>query len=259
MSQSKPLLWHIPVSHYSEKARWALAHKGVEHDRKAPLPGAHIAYALWLTRGASKTFPVLRLDRRNIGDSTAIIDALEQRWPHAPLYPEDAGERRRALELEEFFDEHLGPHIRLLAWHGLRTDPERMQQLSRSMLPGFLRGNELATAAAGRFGSGYVQVRFRVASDDAASAAKAKVVAALDRLELELDASGGEYLAGQRFSVADLTAAALFYPLVNPPEGPRVLPDATPGFEAFRAPLKDRPGYRWVAETFRKHRKSEAS
>jgi len=56
-----PVLWHIPISHYSEKARWALAHKGVEHERRAPLPGAHIAVALWLTRGRHKTLPVLEL------------------------------------------------------------------------------------------------------------------------------------------------------------------------------------------------------
>ena len=26
-----PLLWHIPLSHYSEKVRWALDHKGIAH------------------------------------------------------------------------------------------------------------------------------------------------------------------------------------------------------------------------------------
>ena len=35
--------------------------------------------ALALTGGAHKTFPVLRLDGRNIGDSSAIIAALDQR------------------------------------------------------------------------------------------------------------------------------------------------------------------------------------
>jgi hypothetical protein len=29
MSDSKPTLWHITISHYSEKARWALDHKEV--------------------------------------------------------------------------------------------------------------------------------------------------------------------------------------------------------------------------------------
>jgi hypothetical protein len=57
--------------------------------------------------------------------------------------------------------------------------------------------------------------------------------------------------------VADLTAAALFYPLVLAPEAPQDIRRAAAGFEAFREPLKNRPGYKWVAETFRQHRKRE--
>jgi hypothetical protein len=44
---ARPVLWHIKISHYNEKVRWALEHEGVEHDRKAPMPGAHMAVALW--------------------------------------------------------------------------------------------------------------------------------------------------------------------------------------------------------------------
>ena len=28
------LLWHIPLSHFSEKARWALDHKRIAHHRE---------------------------------------------------------------------------------------------------------------------------------------------------------------------------------------------------------------------------------
>jgi glutathione S-transferase len=256
VSEQKPVLWHIPVSHFSEKARWALAYKAVEHDRRAPLPGAHIAVALWLTRGAQKTFPVLRLDGRNIGDSTAIIAALEERWPDPPLYPADPDERRRALQLEDYFDERLGPQIRLLVWHELRTDRELMEELGGSMLPGPIRDNAVARSIGATFGSAYVQVRFRVADDDAAATARAMVVEALDRLESELEATGTGYLVGDRFTVADLTAASLFYPMVNPPEGPRILPEGTPELEAFFAPLRERPGGRWVSEMFARHRRA---
>ena len=89
---SKPVLWHIPVSHYNEKVRWALAYKGIEHDRRAPVPGAHIGYALWLTRGKSVTFPVLSIDGRNIGDSTATISVT------------DAGEGVPAELVPQLFD-----------------------------------------------------------------------------------------------------------------------------------------------------------
>ena len=29
-----PLLWHIPLSHFNEKARWALDYKGTAHRRQ---------------------------------------------------------------------------------------------------------------------------------------------------------------------------------------------------------------------------------
>ena len=56
------MLWQIPISHYSEKARWALELKGVEHDRRRSptLAGSHIPIALWLTRGREPTLPVLQ-------------------------------------------------------------------------------------------------------------------------------------------------------------------------------------------------------
>jgi glutathione S-transferase len=260
VGEAKPVLWHIPVSHYSEKARWALGHKSVDHERRAPLAGAHILEALWLTRGSSKTLPILRLEGRTIGDSTEIIAALEARYPEPALYPDDPDERRRALELEEFFDEELGPYIRRYAWHELRTDRARMSELAVRMLPGPMQGFPPARATAGRYGSALVQLRYRAGSVEGAAEARAKVLAALDRLERELDDAGGEYLVGDAFSVADLTAAALFYPLVNPPEGPSLLPDPLPArLEEFRAPLRQRPGYQWVAETYRRHRQPAAS
>jgi glutathione S-transferase len=85
----KPTLWQIEISHYSEKVRWALEYKGIDHVRRTPLPGTHIPIALALTRGAQPTVPVLTVDGRAIGDSTAIIAALEERYPEPPLYPED--------------------------------------------------------------------------------------------------------------------------------------------------------------------------
>jgi glutathione S-transferase len=251
---TKPVLWHIAISHYSEKARWALAHKGVDHERRAPTPGAHMLVALWLTRGREKTFPLLRLDGRTIGDSTAIIGALEERFPKDPLYPEDPDERRRALELEDFFDEELGPHSRLLVFHYATRDPVMVERLTVDLLPARLRDSSAARAGAMRFFSAFAGLRYGVKSERAAELAKEKVIAAFDRLESELD--GNDYLVGDRFTVADLTAAALFYPIVRPPEGPRA-PDPPEAVEEFRAPLKDRPGYRWVEETFRRHRAAE--
>lgn len=253
MSEEQPTLWHINVSHYSEKVRWALAWKGIEHRRRAPIPSVHMAVALWLTRGAHYTFPVLSLDGRNIGDSTAIVAALEQRHPQAPLYPEDPAERRRALELEDFFDEELGPPIRQLVWHELSKDPDRFALvMERTSPPSLVRFSKPAA----QYGRVFTALRFAARSEETAERSRAKVVAALDRLEAELEAGGGEYLAGDSFTVADLTAAALFYPVALPEGAPlppdQPLPD---DYQRFREPLKDRPGTQWVKEIFRRHRR----
>jgi glutathione S-transferase len=249
---NKPTLWHIDVSHYSEKVRWALAHKRIPHRRRAlVLPGAHIPAALWMTRGAQMTFPVMELDGQWIGDSTAIIAVLEERFPEPPLYPADPDERRRALELEDFFDEELGPHIRLLAFHELGNDRERFEAVIKRIAPEPLARR---SGVAATYARAFTGLRFGVRNPEAAEAARGKVLAALDRLEAEL--GDGDYLVGDAFSVADLTAASLFYPLVLPEGGPLPTDETPPeGLERFRAPLKERRGFRWVSEMFRRHRR----
>ena len=254
MAERKPVLWHIAISHYSEKVRWALDYKSVEHERRAPMPGAHIPVALALTRGRHVTFPVLELDGRRIGDSTAIIAALEERFPEPPLYPADEADRRRALDLEDWFDEELGPHARLLGWHEMTRDRERLEEVTRQQLPSVLTRRTAGLATAGV--RSFVNLRYGVNSEEAAERARTKVVEALDRLEAEL--GDGEYLVGSHFSVADLTAAALFYPLVLPAEGPQLGVDPPEPLQRFRAPLQERRGFRWVEETYRRHRWSAA-
>jgi len=251
VSAPEPVLWHISISHYNEKVRWALDFKRVPHRRRAVPGGLHMPIALALTRGDSYTFPILVLDGEAIGDSTAIIGALERSFPEPPLYPEDPVERRRALDLEDWFDEELGAQIRLLAFHELGKQPERLPPMMDQFLPPRARGNDTARSLAARFASAFTNLRYGVNSEEAAERSCRAVLAALDRLEAELD--GNEYLAGERFSVADLTAAALFYPLVLPPEGPDV-GDAPDAFERFREPLQERPGYQWVAGIYRGHR-----
>lgn len=196
---------------------------------------------------------MLRLDGRNIGDSTAIIAVLEQRFPDPPLYPDDPEQRRRALELEDFFDEELGPHIRLLAWHEITAEPggEGMDAISDEVLPGALRWIAPVRAAASAFGSAYVAVRFRVRDAGRAALARTKVVAALDRLEAEL--GDDQHLVGDRFS------ASLLYPPRAAPEGPQALVTMPLRFAEFVEPLRARPGYAWVEETFRRYREPATS
>lgn len=251
-TDQKPTLWQIDISHYSEKVRWALEHKGIDHSRRSILPGSHIPIALVLTRGAQPTVPVLTLEGRSIGDSTEIIAALEARYPDPPLYPIDAAERTRAIELEEWFDENLGPHARLLPFYELIQEPDLFAEIAAESVPGPLGK---AKPVVGAYARAYTSIRWRANSDEGAEQAREAIVAAFDKLESELEQGDGEFIVGDRLSVADVTAASLFYPVVVPPEGPLdpSLP-RPPALERFRQSLSDRSGFKWVEETFRKHR-----
>src|SRR5439155_939811 len=113
-----PVLWQFRFSHFNEKARWALDFKGIPHVRRSLIPGLHLPRVLWLS--GQKSLPVLQLDGETIVDSTRIIATLERLKPDPPLYPRN--ERERALALEDFFDEELGPYIRRALFHELLPD-----------------------------------------------------------------------------------------------------------------------------------------
>jgi len=242
------VLWHIELSHYNEKARWALDYKGVPYERKVPTPGLHGPVALALTRGKQRRLPIVRLDGRVIGDSTAIIAALEEHTPEPPLYPADPAERARALELEEYFDEELAPEIRRFGWHHMLPDTDAT---AKALFRGTSPGRERMLRLAAPFARAMTRADYSIDPDTDAGP-RAAILAAMDRLEAELD--GGEYLVGDAFTVADLAAAALFTPIVRPPERPFMPEQTMPAIEQFGDELMARPGGEWILDTYRRHR-----
>jgi glutathione S-transferase len=242
-----PTLWHLKVSHYNEKARWTLDYKHVPHRRRPAVPGRHKPIARKLRAG--DTFPVLILDGEPIGDSTRIIEALERHYPEPPLYPADPGDRSRALELEDYFDEQLGPYTRRLAVHHLLPDRELLLGAFFQDVTGSRR--RMMAAA-------YPAVRRAMTStleiDDRT------VAAAFERLRevgacfrADLPASG--YLVGGSFSVADLTLAALLAPLVAPEQFPYPQPQRGHArFAPVREALDEHGLADWAREIYARHR-----
>jgi glutathione S-transferase len=249
-----PVLYHIEVSHYNEKARWALDYKGVPHRRKAPMPIAHMAWALTLTRGQSKTFPILRMNGDTVHDSTKIIERLERDYPEPPLYPSDPDDRRRALELEEFFDEELAPHIRRAAFAVLTRDADAFAWIAAPRAGKLVHAGFKGTAAVA---GPVTRMRYGI-NDESAAVGLEKTAAAFSRLESEIGPGG--YLVGDSFTVADLTAAALFFPLVRPPESENLTPGELPAqLQQVQAEYRGRPGWEWVREMYRRHRGTSAA
>ncbi len=213
-----PVLYHIEVSHYNEKARWALDYKRIPHVRKAPPPMMHTVWAFAMTRGA--TFPVLKMNGDTIGDSTRIIEALERSHPDPALYPSGHAERARALELEEFFDEELAPHIRRALFAEVTRDREAFAWAAAPTAGRAVHAGFKGTAADGRAAAAHA---LRHQPPRAPRGAGRRPPPRWTASSPSSD--GREYLVGDAFTVADLTAAALFFPLVRPDEAEYQVPD----------------------------------
>jgi glutathione S-transferase len=246
-----PELWQFTSSHFNEKARWALDFKRVPHIRHSLIPGFHVPSVKRMT---GKTHvPVLKLNGNAISDSSKIIEALEHAYPEPALYPADADERRRALELEDFFDEELGPYIRRWIFHVIIPYPKFMRAAFASHASA---SAQLAQRAMSPL-IGAVMRRQMDITPATAEVARGKTIAAMDRLSRELQPSG--FLVGDRFTVADLTAAALLSPLVRPPEFPYKTPAPVPEpLAKIIDSVSTHPAFRWTLQTYRQHRGESA-
>ena len=248
-----PVLWHLEISHYNEKARWALDYKGVAHVRRAVTPALQELRARRLRAG--RTVPILELNGRAIGDSTKIIEEIERRWPEPPLYPADPEERSRALELEDYFDEQCGHDLRRVLFSDNLAEPE-------TFLTMFYGADRRRVGLLEKLTPLFFEVvrrRYRI-RPETVEESRAKVRAAFDRLEAEVGPSG--YLVGESFTVADLTAASILSPIVMPPEFPYIKlhpDDRTAQSRRFRDSLKERPGFEWVEDMYARHRGTSAA
>ena len=80
-----------------------------------------------------------------------------------------------------------------------------------------------------------------------------KIAVAVETLKASIGESG--YLVGDRFSVADLTAASLLYPLAQPSEYPYPFPpEASKAIARVLAPFDGSRAQAWVREIYQRHR-----
>ena len=242
-----PLLWHIPLSHFNEKVRWTLDYKRIAHHRQ--VLGPDYLIRAWRATGHG-TLPILFLDGRAIGDSTHIIAALEGRYPDPPLYPRDAAARDRALALEDCFDEQLGPALRAAMLTPLfRHHPDVALRVLTTGMPDKAYQNLLPLV---RVFPTFYRFRHKI-SDKKLEADRATVNTMLDRIEQERQ--GRAYLVGDVFTVADLTAAAMLSPVLQPPEIQYPLRvDLPPYLQDYRAKLLEHPATHWAADIYQRHR-----
>lgn len=242
----------IPISHYCEKARWALDRAGVPYREEPHVQFAHIAAAR--RAGGGRTVPVLVLPGGTVlAESWAILRWADERLPaERALYPPGpTGVQAAALETR--FDGGLGPDGRLWMYQG--TLP-----VVRDMAPWALAGTppreQRVFAAAGGLLDPMIR-RYLGVDDAGAAAALARVDAAFDEVAALL-ADGRPFLTGERFTAADLTFGALSSAVLMPeaygsPLPPlEALPDAV-AREARR--LREHPAGRFAARLYAEERR----
>jgi glutathione S-transferase len=202
----------IPISHYCEKARWALDRAGVRYREQAHLQLIH-----WLAvrrAGGGKTAPVLVCGDRVLADSADIVDEADARAPTGQrLYPDDPGAAAEVRALERDFDTNLGPEGRRWMYNEMRGRRDLAIAYACTGVPGWeRRALPLAYPVVARVIDRYLEI-----TPATAARSVAEVRVTFDAVAKRLS-DGRRYLCGDRFTAADLTFASLAASVLMPPE-----------------------------------------
>jgi len=229
MASSERILVTIPISHFCEKARWALDRAGVEYTEQRHIQLVHLAAVK--RAGGGRTAPVLRGPEGVHAESAAILAYADEHTPAARrLYPAADAERAEVVALERRFDTVLGPEGRRWLYDQVFRDARRYAPWNLTGVPRWERRI-----------FPFVLPPAKLVIRRALDVNDASVRAAVTRVDEEFDAvaallrDGRRYLVGDRFSAADLTFAALAAPVVCPPVYGTPLPQPEDMHEEFAA------------------------
>ena len=210
------ILITIPLSHYCEKARWALDRLGFPYREKAHAPLLHLV-ATRRHRGGS--VPVLLDCGGPFTDSTDILVHADATRGGDLLYPRDAALRQEVADLEERYDTELGTQVRRWAYAQLLSQPALLRSLWSRGVP---RSEATAMAMLAPLARTLVRAGYRI-TPEAAQRSLARVRDVCAQVANRLR-DGRPFLAGGRFTAADLTFASLLAPMVLPAECRAVQP-----------------------------------
>jgi glutathione S-transferase len=250
MTRIKPRLVTFGISHFCEKARWALDWHGITYEEISWPPGVHRILAK-RCGAKGKTLPILLDGATVIQESGAIIDWAESKAQDLTRSLTPRADAAEAQEIERRTNAVIGVHVRRL------TFAEMLPSHSHLVKPGLFRRASGWHRLVGNMmwpGTKEMIMRMYDIRSGAASESRSKLEAELDWLDNKL-ADGRTYLAGDRFSRADLTVASLLATFARPKEMPIYHDLECP--DALAADVErwgKRPVMRWVIAQYRGHR-----
>lgn len=206
----------IPLSHYCEKARWALDRAEMPYREE---PHAPLLHLLATKRRGGGSVPMLVQGDLRLIDSTAILLHADEVRGGDLLYPREAGLRSEVQALEEYFDTKLGPDTRRWAYGQLLSQTKLLRSLWSEKAP---RREAQALPLITPLTRFLVQWAYRITPESAERSLRRvrEVFGEVDRIL----GDGRCFLCGGRFTAADLTFAALAAPVLFPGGCCAVLP-----------------------------------
>lgn len=249
-------LYVFAISHYCEKARWALDHFAIPYQLQHCVPGMNRKIARQLDtseppRKGIGSLPFLQVDGQLIAGSADIIDWAETHRA-ADTQSLAGANPEETRTLEQRLDAVAGVHIRRFYYsEALVSDSSTVRAMFSDDLPFMAHWRtRLAWPK-------IVPLMMKGMDLGPEQGRQSRVI-----VEGELDwldgllADGRAYLSGDSFSRADLTAASLLAPLINPANHPTygklTMPDK---LEATIKAWRERPVLQWVNRLYAQHRR----
>jgi glutathione S-transferase len=241
-------LYTFAMSHYSEKIRWVLDHSQIPYREVCMSPVFHMLPALRMGKQGQTTLPILRTPKTAIQNSPRILDWLIDN--HGPLDTLPASHLQGVRDIEQRFD-GIGKDVaRFLYANSFGSADDHILRL-------WTDHASKAQAAFLRAAYPFVRWAFRrklSITPKRAELARQRITREINWLDAQL-ADGRLYLVNQRFSAADITAAALLAPIACPAQHP-VYGD--PQFASSMAgaiePWRHRKALQWVRRMYDLHR-----
>lgn len=245
-----PRLYTFAISHFAEKARWAMDYKEVAYVERKLLPGSHLAVTKRIAPGSS--VPILLDGEKIVQGSSAIIDYADERWRDRPLTPTAPADRERSSELERWLDRELGEPLRRVFYFHALDNPRLVIALFTQGGPWW--GRLFYTASFGVVAR-VIRKMYDITPETVALDAR-RLDTVFEKLESLLN--DRRYLFEDRFTRADLTLAALAAPMWNPPEHPTSWPPSDlypPPVAELRGRFKNTRAHDHVMRMYREHRR----